>query len=150
MSEKSDQVKKTENKKSLNKLSLIDLKRRLTPKEYAVVMTAAEEAFKQIERSLPADLQGTIAVKAIGVDKRAMHSLPVRLVNYSTSLSMAMDPNLSMRIIEANREMATEIGGDRENLHEAVETIGNIINRKYKYRNAIYSRKPNNKKASKE
>lgn len=136
-----NQNKKDSTPRSMNKLTLIDLKRRLSKEEYSKVMKVADEAFKEIERSLPDDLKGTLAIKAIGIDKRASHSQAARLVGFAGSLSVATDPKLSMKIIEANREIASEIGGDRETIKSAIQDIGNVISRKYKLRNALYGNK---------
>jgi len=129
--------------KTANKLTLIDLKRRLSKAEYEKVMRVAELSFKEIERSLPDDLKGTLLIKAIGIDKRANKSQAARLVQFAGSLSVATDPTLSMRIIESNRSLAEEIGGDRENLSNAINTISHIISRKYKLRSALFSKKKN-------
>lgn len=142
--------KQSNETKSMNKITLINLTRRLSKEEYAKVMKAAEDAFREIERSLPDDLKGTMAIKAIGIDKRASRSQAARLFNYASSLAVATDPVLSMKIIEANKNLAEEIGGDRETIKNAINAIGNVINRKYRLRAALFDKKDHSRQEKKD
>jgi len=143
-------MEKTENNvesKSLNlsKMNLIDLKRRLTKEEYAKVQKAYENFVKELEREFPEDISGTLLFKMSVLDKRAINSQASRLINAAANLDIIHNAQLSLKLIEANKEIATEIAEDREKVKNAINTISSAISRRFRLKSKLFSRK--NKKS---
>ncbi len=127
--------------KNLNRFFLIELKRKLSTEEYKKVLSAAEKAQKEIQESFPEDIKQTIFFKTVVLDKRAINSQSSRLINAANSLSTVYDSTLSLKLIEANKELAVELAEDKQKIKEAVSKIGSILSRRFKLRSDFYKKK---------
>lgn len=75
------------------------------------------------------------------MDKRAINSQSSRLINAANSLSTVYDSTLSLKLIEANKELAVELAEDKQKIKEAVSKIGSILSRRFKLRSDFYKKK---------
>ena len=131
-------MKKDEKNTVLNRLHLIELKRKLTKDEYIKVQETFKEINELLASAFPEDLKDTLLIKTSVLDKRALHSQSSRLIDAANSISMIYDSNLSMKLIETNRDLASSIASDKNVLKEAVQSISSIISRRYKLRDKLF------------